>query len=151
MELQMDLAAAQRMAQLLMRKHGLFPEWKFEFDRAVLRFGSCQWRRKKITLSAYLTALNDDVQVRDTILHEIAHALAPPRAGHGKKWRQIAQAIGCNAMRCYGEEVIAPKPKFIGTCPSCSMKVGRNRRDLLSCAKCDRRFNPKYLLVWDVA
>jgi predicted SprT family Zn-dependent metalloprotease len=147
----MDLAVAERMARFLMRKHGLAGEWKFEFDRAVLRFGSCQWRRKKITLSAHLTELNDESQVRDTILHEIAHALAPPRAGHGKKWQKIARAIGCNGMRCYGDEVVAPQPKFVGTCPSCSMTVKRNRRNRLSCAKCDRRFNPKFLLVWDVA
>jgi predicted SprT family Zn-dependent metalloprotease len=147
----MDLAIAERMARFLMRKHGLFPEWKFGFDRAVLRFGSCQWRRKKITLSASLTELNDVDQVRDTILHEIAHALAPPRAGHGKKWKQIAKAIGCNAMRCYGDEVVAPKAKFVGRCPKCSLKVERNRRNRLSCAKCDRRFNPKFLLVWEAA
>ena len=56
----MELAVAERMARFLMRKHGLTGEWKFAFDRAVLRFGSCQWRRKKITLSAHLTELNDE-------------------------------------------------------------------------------------------
>ena len=147
----MDLAQAEELANELLRKHGLANTWTFHFDRAVLRFGSCQYRRKRITLSAHLTMLNDEEQVRDTILHEIAHALAPPRAGHGKKWQRIARAIGCNGMRCYGDEVVAPKPKFIGVCPNCSGKVERNRRNRLSCGKCDKRYNPKFLLVWQRA
>jgi predicted SprT family Zn-dependent metalloprotease len=147
----MQLSAAEQLARRLMRQHGLTPTWEFAFDRAVRRFGSCNWSRKRITLSAKLTLLNDEGQVRDTILHEIAHALTTPRTGHGPKWKAIARSIGCTAERCYGDDVVSPEPKFLGRCPRCSTTIRRNRRKRLSCGKCDRRFNPTYLLIWAAA
>lgn len=33
-------------------------------------------------------------EVHETILHEIAHALAGPGAGHGPKWREMARRVG---------------------------------------------------------
>jgi SprT-like family len=36
-----------------------------------------------------------DEEVRDTILHEVAHALAgPANTGHGPKWREMARRVG---------------------------------------------------------
>jgi hypothetical protein len=52
-------------------------------DSAVRRFGTCRYSRKLITLSRQLIELNDQARVLDTILHEIAHALAGPKTGHG--------------------------------------------------------------------
>jgi predicted SprT family Zn-dependent metalloprotease len=144
----MELAAAAKMALLLMREHGLAPKWEFTFDRAVLRFGSCNWRRKRITLSAALVRLNAEEEVRDTILHEIAHALTSPRSGHGRKWKEVARAIGCRPERCYGENVILPGQKYRGSCPSCGRSIRRSRRSRVSCGHCDRRFNPTHLFVW---
>jgi predicted SprT family Zn-dependent metalloprotease len=143
----MTQADAKRLALELMKAHGL-RGWSFAFDRAVTRFGSCNERRRRITLSAKLTELNDAAAVRDTILHEIAHALVGIRAGHGPKWRKTALAIGCNGQRCYGDEVRAPAAKFIGTCPTCGYKLHRLRRRRVSCGKCDRRFNPGHLIAW---
>jgi len=143
----MTLTDAKRLALDLIKAHGL-RGWSFTFDRAVTRFGSCNERRRRITLSAKLTELNDAAAVRDTILHEIAHALVGIRAGHGPKWRKAALAIGCNGQRCYGDEVRAPTAKFIGTCPTCGYKLHRSRRRRVSCGKCERRFNPRHLIVW---
>lgn len=146
----MQLAAAARLAKDLMRQHGLLPKWRFEFDRAVVRFGCCNWRERMITLSAHLVAINDEAAVRDTILHEIAHALTSPRSGHGPKWKRIAQSIGANGQRCYGDEVVLPPHKYVGTCPTCRRTIRRNRRARVSCAHCDRAFNPKHLFRWSV-
>ena len=143
----MTLEDAEQLALDLMRQHGL-RRWKFTFDRAVCRFGCCNERKRTISLSAKLTELNDEEAVRDTILHEIAHALVGVRAGHGPKWQRQALAIGCAPIRCYGEEVRAPTRKFIGTCPTCKISISRSRRSRVSCGKCDRRFNPRHLLVW---
>lgn len=144
----MELAAAERLAKQLMSKHGLTSSWRFAFDRAVVRFGCCHWRARKITLSAQLVAMNDEAAVRDTILHEIAHALTSPRSGHGPKWKRIAQSIGACASRCYGGEVVLPPHKYVGMCPTCRRTIRRNRRARVSCAHCDRAFNPKHLIRW---
>jgi predicted SprT family Zn-dependent metalloprotease len=144
----MNLFAAKKLAHELMHAHGLLPDWTFAFDKAIRRFGSCNERKKRITLSARLTELNSSADVRETILHEIAHALAGVRAGHGAKWRRTAAAIGCNAQRCYGEEIRQPPVKYVGRCPTCGYEIRRLRRRRISCGRCDRRFNPKYVFAW---
>lgn len=144
----MELSDAEELALALMREHGLLPRWKFAFDRAVRRFGSCNERKRLITLSARLTELNSQYQVRDTILHEIAHALVGVRAGHGRKWRKMASIIGCNARSCYGDEVRQPAGRFVGRCPTCGYEIYRARRRRVSCGKCDRKFNAVHLFQW---
>lgn len=105
-----DLDDATRLAFLYMRLHEL-DDWQFRLDRATSRFGSCNHRCKTITMSRLLVTLNDKREVRDTILHEIAHALAGPKVrAHGREWREIALRIGCNGRRCYGGEVLRSNP-----------------------------------------
>jgi predicted SprT family Zn-dependent metalloprotease len=144
----MELDDAEQLALELMRQHGLSPRWKFSFDRAIRRFGCCNERKRLITISARLTELNSEYEVRDTILHEIAHALVGARAGHGRKWRKMASIIGCNARSCYGNEVRQPTGKFIGHCPTCGIEIHRARRRRVSCGRCDRKFNLKHLIAW---
>ena len=140
----MNLYAARGLARTLMRQHGLEPDgWTFKFDHAKRRFGSCQSgrSRKWITLSRSLTLLNDEPQVRDTILHEIAHALTPGD-GHGPAWKAKCIEIGANPRRTYGDdEVISPPRRaawFEMGCQRCDWWVDRRRRTRrkLVCKKC---------------
>ena len=93
----MNLYAARDLALALMRQHGL-NDWTFRFDHARRRFGSCQPRRKVITLSRPLAFLNAEPQVRDTVLHEIAHALTPGD-GHGSRWKRKCVEIGAEPFQ----------------------------------------------------
>ena len=126
----MHLPEARQLAKELLRRHGL-PEWHFHFDRARRRFGCCHLERKFITLSAPLTFLNDADQVRDTILHEIAHALAPGD-GHGRKWKAVCQCIGASPKRCYEDAQVNLPPRaparYRMGCPRCGWWVERHRR-----------------------
>jgi len=144
----MKLEQAEGLAKHLMRLHGLPCEWSFVFDRSKVRFGKCDYRRQQISLSRHLVELNGEEEVQDTILHEIAHALAPRGAGHGPKWRSLAIAIGCNGRRCYGHEVARPMPKFKGTCPVCRRVIYRHRRAVIACGKCADVFDPKFVFDW---
>lgn len=100
----MELKQAETLALELMAQHkisGLGCGWTFGFDNARVRFGCCFYGSRRITLSKVLVSVNDEKEVRDTILHEIAHALAGPEAGHGWKWKTKAAAIGARPTRCY--------------------------------------------------
>ena len=126
----MNLYAARNLAIALMKQHGL-ADWTFHFDHARRRFGSCRSRQKLITLSKPLAFLNDEEQVRDTILHEIAHALTPGD-GHGEMWKRICRQIGADPRRCYtDEQVVSPPrrsaPYEIG-CAFCGWWHDRHRR-----------------------
>ena len=140
----MDLNDAEHLAWTLMREWEVLPEYSFEFDRGKRRFGACHYRIKTITLSAPLTAINDEARVRDVILHEIAHALAGPGAGHGPLWRKIARSVGANPDRCYDStEVNMPEGKYKAVCPSCGYTTFayRRRKKRIACTKCCRKYS----------
>jgi predicted SprT family Zn-dependent metalloprotease len=144
----MILQDARDLAVRLMRHHRLIPKWSFQFDRSKVRFGKCDYANRVISLSRYLVELNSEHDVRDTILHEIAHALAPRGAGHGKAWRAVARSIGCAAARCYGEDIVCPAPRFKGTCPKCRRVIFRHRRTRIACGRCTPVFDNKYAFTW---
>jgi predicted SprT family Zn-dependent metalloprotease len=120
---------ARTMAWELMQRHGL-AGWTFRFDSARRRFGSCQAAGKAITLSRPLTLLNTIDQVRDTILHEIAHALTPGD-GHGPRWRAMCAKIGASPKRCYDDRTVVSPPRrparYRYGCRGCGFWVDRRR------------------------
>jgi predicted SprT family Zn-dependent metalloprotease len=132
-----------QLARELMIRHGL-ADWKFQFDHARRRFGSCQYGRKLITLSRPLTLLNDPEQVRDTVLHEIAHALTPG-GGHGARWKARCLEIGARPARCYTDQAVrsparSPARYRLG-CRTCGWWVERRRvtgRRYI-CTRCNAR------------
>jgi len=91
----MDLNKTEKLAIKLMDKHGLLDKgWCFEFDNSVRRFGVCKYYNKTIGLSKKLVEINDEDKVKDTILHEIAHAIVGRGNGHGQKWKDVCVQIG---------------------------------------------------------
>ena len=144
----MKLADARKLAQKLMRLHKLLPGWSFQFDRSKVRFGKCNYATKEISLSRHLVELNSESEVRETILHEIAHALAPRGAGHGEKWQVLARSIGCSSNRCYGEEVVRPTGRYKGTCPGCQRVIQRHHRTVIACGRCSPVFDKRFVFVW---
>jgi predicted SprT family Zn-dependent metalloprotease len=152
----MELAEAAAVAQQLMDIHGL-RGWRFKFDNAKRRFGCCNYRTQTISLSRYVTELNSRDDVIDTVLHDVAHALAGRSAGHGPAWKVRAETIGCRAERCSDTNTLLTPPKrFVGTCPSCGRVFRRHRRTRSACPVCCKtynagRFDDRFLLVWEMA
>lgn len=133
----MNPDAAMKLAKSLMAEHGLIEKgWQFKFDRAKRRFGLCSYKRQTISLSLHLTLLNDEEHVKDTIIHEIAHALAPRGAHHGPEWKAVARSLGHSGERCYSDAVEAPAHTWIGTCPYCGLEIQRHRRRQIACRRC---------------
>jgi len=139
----MDSTAAIEFARELIVAYGLVG-WRAELDRAVRRFGACHHSRKLITLSQQLVQLNNEAAVLDTILHEIAHALAGSKAGHGPEWRKIAKSLGCSAQRCYSlSHTVQPPARITLRCANCGHTVQRIRapRRKVACSVCCNRFS----------
>lgn len=144
----MRIEEAEVMARRLMDEHGL-TDWTFGFDRAKTRAGQCRYGRKAISLSRPLTARHDEAEVRDTVLHEIAHALAGPRAGHGPRWRAKALAIGCSGSRCSSPDAPRVEGDWRGVCPSGHETTAHRRpRRVRSCGRCSNGFDPTTVLTW---
>lgn len=123
----MELKDCAKLANELMEKHGLIARgWRFEFDRALSRGGQCRHRDRAISLSRNLVPMWSDDQVRNTILHEIAHALVGAGHGHDYEWRRKALMIGCNAERTHDNAVVSPR--YLATCPNCGQLPGGRQR-----------------------
>jgi len=146
----MDLFTAERNAKLLMAAHGLTDKgWRFEWDNAARRFGQCRYSTKTISMSRQLTRQRSEGSVRNTMLHEIAHALTPG-SGHGYEWRMKALAIGCDGKRCSADKVEV-KYNYVAKCPAGHIskqyirKPRASARDR-SCGTCSPRFNVNHLI-----
>lgn len=61
--------------------------------------GKCSYKDKIIYLNALHIDTHPDSEVRDTINHEIAHALTPG-CGHNVTWRKKAIELGSNGLEC---------------------------------------------------
>jgi predicted SprT family Zn-dependent metalloprotease len=103
----MDLTKAKDMAHELMRHHGV-RDYTFSFMQERARFsrsGECNWVKKTIRLQPNFTRLNHPFVVKQTLLHEIAHALKPKHY-HNKFWKQQARAIGYVGQRCWSKKIV---------------------------------------------
>ena len=144
----MQLTEARSLATDLIAQHGL-RGWHLVFDNAKMRAGVCRPGKREIGLIRVLTGLHTDAQVRDTILHEIAHALVGPAHGHDAVWRARARAIGCTGGRCVPQNAERAAAPWVGTCPA-GHEFGRHRRPdrVMSCSRCSPRFSAGTLIAW---
>ena len=81
------------MARDLMNEHGL-NDWTFAFLEAERRLGDCHFQDRVIRVGRAHALDASEAEIKDTVLHEIAHALAGPEARHGPAWKAIALRIG---------------------------------------------------------
>jgi len=136
----MKLEDAENLALTLMEDNGV-GTWSFRFDNAKRRCGACFYQRRTITLSRHFVTMNDEAEVRDTVLHEIAHAFAGSRAGHGTHWQMWAIRLGARPERC-GVDVVMPEGGIEGVCdPDCTARHVRHRmppKRLIDAYQCNR-------------
>ena len=143
-----DPQALRRAAEELIARH-LDGSWSFAFDNAKRRAGACDHTRKRITVSRYLAARYDDETNRQTLLHEVAHALAGARAAHGAHWKRTALTLGYTGGTTHHGETATELAPWVGVCPAGHVAY-RHRRATraTSCARCSPAFDDRYLFVW---
>ena len=146
------LTKAKDLAHQLMTEYGL-TDWTFAFNSNKRRAGVCRYpfagRAGRIELSRQYVLRNPADEVRDTILHEIAHALVGPGHGHDDVWKAKCIEIGARPERCYDDTVVMPKGKWRATCGGCKKEFDRHRRPRRltgwSCGRCGKE---RGALVW---
>ena len=122
----MELNVVRMLADKLLDEHGLIEKgWRFSFDRAKRRAGSCKFSKKEITIAKAYAEQQERMEIKNTILHEIAHALVGSQHGHSQIWRKKAKEIGCDASRCH--HIVFSKPKYVLTCYNRCFEVSRYR------------------------
>mgnify|MGYP002132259602 CR=1 FL=1 len=149
---EIEAFAKEKMTQWGLTQKG----WTFGWHNKRASFGTCSCRKKLIRLSTFLfDGIGQDEQ-RDTVLHEIAHALdfeTRGKSDHGPIWKMWAVRVGAKPVRCKNVEQnhqeIAAKAKYTLRCPN-GHEFARHRilRKAASCPKCyPAAFNKDYLLT----
>ena len=137
------------LAELFMGEHLDMNLWTFGWDSAKKRLGVCKYAEHRISLSRYFVELHSLEEIDQVIRHEVAHAVAGSKAGHGPKWKKIATELGYNHKRISGDEIGEATAKFVGACPN-GHTVYRHRKPkrALSCSRCAPRFDKRFLISW---
>ena len=142
------------LSNQLLRQHGLYDAgWRFTWLKSTRTLGLCMHRKKLIGYSRHWTS-RPDGEIRNTILHEIAHALVGVGHGHGPVWKAKAREIGALPVRCaqVDDSQCTKKPKWALACIHCrrvsrTYHVRPSFRKRRSCNWCSKgRFNEAFLL-----
>jgi len=97
----MDRLLASQLCREELNKYGL-NDWgvRQTTDPNQAFLGLCSYKDKVIILNAHHIDIHPDVEVINTIRHEVAHALCP-RHDHDEVWAAKAREIGCdNTFPC---------------------------------------------------
>ncbi len=139
----------QALALITMADHLDLKVWKFRLDSAKRRAGACHHGTKTLSLSAYLAEHYSFERMNQTMLHEVAHALAGHKAGHGAKWKAIATGIGYNHER-FSDDLIADAVAPIeGACPAGHVFYRyRWPKRQLYCLKCSSQLSASNLITF---
>lgn len=128
------LECVQATAKTLLKQHGL-TAWNFAFDRSTRRAGCCDYRQKRITLAFDLAVNGTEADVRDTILHEIAHALVGRKHHHDAVWKAKVIEIGGSGERTH--RLRFSTPRWSVTCENrCWNGTAQQRNSKLICRTC---------------
>lgn len=93
----------ERFAYRLLKENGL-TAWRVGFNHNV-RFGVCKHDEKAIFISLVGMQYSTPEAIRDTVIHEVAHAVVGPGNGHNAKWVRAAKKLGLeNPQRLASEK-----------------------------------------------
>lgn len=145
-----DLDRVTKWADALIRLHLDPAVWSFGFDHARTRAGLCNFTDHRISVSRHLAAKYEDDEIHQILLHEVAHAIAGPRAGHGAKWKAVAADLGYDGKRTHDGSAANELAPWIGLCPA-GHEHFRFRRPAkpLSCGVCGRGFSTAHIISWE--
>lgn len=155
----MDTLLVRRLGNELLEKYNLKEKgWKFGIDTSNKSYGRCDYKNKVIFLSKVFCLTITDFEIKDTILHEIAHIMCPNH-GHDDVWKKTAISIGCSGNICGDVKSDAVskekldlfnkvKFNFKVECLTCKTISYRNIKPAndISCGKCSRVFDRRFLL-----
>lgn len=114
-----NVTEVKALAEKLVSQH-CDTKWMIMFNNSTRAIGMCCGTGRYIKLSKAFMKDNNIEFFRETILHEIAHAIDYEQHGyfngHSQIWKNIAYSIGCKEASSQTSTAIAPKGKYTVLC-----------------------------------
>jgi SprT protein len=111
--------------------------------------GSYQPANKQISISSRLLTLADQDEVREVVLHEIAHAIVHKRFGkeasaHGKEFRSVCDELGVKPRRHIDVDIKnwQPRLRYLSKCGHCKSLIVRKKRVRSVRCQCGEKVYP---------
>lgn len=138
-----QMANLQFLALDLMTYHGLIQQgWKFSWSKRKRVAGLCSYNTRTLEFSTVISLAGSQEDFKDTVLHEIAHALVGSGEGHGPIWKAKAISIGCSGSRTSDVTLPIEHSNWSGVC-ALGHRVGVSRKpkyidmeNSYTCGKC---------------
>ena len=157
MTIEFDMFSIQRMVHEELRDRCPNLRYKVEYSNKMYRvLGRCTSRTsgdiKYTTLTFSIPFFNDckrngrEEEIRDTVLHEIGHAIVYYAfgAGHGhdEVWKSVMKHLGGRPNRTSKASFFKPY-RYIYKCPHCGneTKTVRKYKKGIACGKCCNKYN----------
>ncbi len=124
----MDVKQLEEIAAREFKKHDL-RGWTFGLASTRRQLGVCKYRTKRIEIAEYYARNSPPEMVLDTLMHEIAHAIAGPAAKHGPAWKAVAVRLGAVPLSFKRSSQVVVKPgDWRAICPACGKTFDLYRR-----------------------
>ncbi|URP22098.1 SprT-like protease [Microbacterium phage Big4] len=120
----MNIQQITQLGYQIMAEHGLHG-WTIVWDNARNRGGQCRYSSRTISLSRLIVPTWEDAEIRNVLLHEIAHALTPGHS-HDAVWRRQLLSMGGDGRRTHNNATVPGR--WLATCDHCGVEVGRRHR-----------------------
>ena len=132
--------------------------WTFRWNSQRSNAGMCKYNHKRIEVSAVIAEYVTPESTWNTVLHEVAHALAGPHAGHGPKWLATCKELGGSgnvSTTLDGDiaERFTRSSRWVGKCPN--DLTHRTYRDRLTqkarraaCGECSPSWKAENIYKW---
>ena len=112
--------------------------------------GSYTPSQKQIAISSRLLAMGDEADIRQVVLHEVAHAIVHARFGektsaHGREFRAVCAEMGIKPRRHVdvSTEKWQSRVRFLSKCGHCRVIIVRKRRMRSVRCECGEKVYPE--------
>lgn len=127
----MDVNRCLIRSRRIMDSHGLI-NWSICLNSSKTIAGQCDYNNKTIWFSRHFIYSVQWKTFKETLLHEIAHALKPYH-GHDRVWRSFLQSIG-GTPSVHADQFFPCR--WIRFCDSCKWTEAVHNRTNVHCQKC---------------
>lgn len=148
--------AIKLMSQNNAQRNLIAEGWEFRFSKRKRAIGTCSIHGDKKVIEYSIHFIdNSEEAIKDTILHEMAHALAGLKEAHNNNWKKWCIKLGANPNRTNGDKIneattknLIKVAKYTASCPNCKREFPKHKipTKMESCGHCSPVYNPNYLL-----